>query len=368
VKHAGAARAAACLLLAGFFRAGNAQLPAGDQTMPGPVLREVMPQPRAYLATRRTLPIAVDGRLDEAAWSRTAWSADFTDIEGLIRPRPRLRTRVKMLWDDSAWYVAAELEEPDLWATIRERDAVIFHDNDFELFVDPSGSTHRYFELELNALATVWDLFLPKPYRDGGQAVNGWDIAGLRVAVALQGTLDNPRDRDHGWTAELAIPWSAFADSTPVSVPVPPHAGDSWRVNFSRVEWDREVAGGKYRPRRESMTGKLLPEHNWVWSPQGAVNMHLPEMWGVVQFGGERLRRDSANDTARWTLRRVYYAERDFRRLRGSYTNDVRALGLRRLPPEVGLQLSADGWEASLPRTTQHAAWHIRADGLIWHD
>ena len=23
---------------------------------------------------------------------------------------------------------------------------------------------------------------------------------------------------------------------------------------------------------------------NWVWSPQGEINMHIPEMWGQVQF------------------------------------------------------------------------------------
>ena len=26
------------------------------------------------------------------------------------------------------------------------------------------------------------------------------------------------------------------------------------------------------------------PEDNWVWSPQGVVNMHLPDRWGEVQF------------------------------------------------------------------------------------
>ncbi len=188
-----------------------------------------------------------------------------------------------MLWDDRYWYIGAELAEPDLWATIRQHDAVIFQDNDFEIFADPSGTTHRYFELELNALGAEWDLFLPEPYRDGGRADNGWEIPGLRLAVSRQGTLDDPRDRDHGWTVELAIPWSAFADSGRNQVPPPP--GTQWRVNFSRVEWDLDRAGGGYVKHTDA-DGHPVPEHNWVWSPQGAVNMHMPEMWGVVQFGG----------------------------------------------------------------------------------
>jgi hypothetical protein len=76
---------------------------------------------------------------------------------------------MKMVWDDEYLYVAAEMEEPDIWATLTERDSVIFHDNDFEVFIDPDGDTHAYYELEVNALATAWDLMLLKPYRDGGR-------------------------------------------------------------------------------------------------------------------------------------------------------------------------------------------------------
>ncbi len=241
------------------------------------------PPLRHYLAPRADSPVTIDGHLDEAAWRHAPWTEDFTDIEGAIRPAPRLRTRVKMTWDEQYWYVAAEITEPDLWATIREHDAVIFQDNDFEIFVDPQGRARRYFEIEMNQLATVWDLFLPKAYRDGGHAENGWNITGLRIAVALNGTLNNPRDRDRGWTVELAIPWAAFADSGQNTVP--PRVNDRWRVNFSRVEWDVDTLRGAYHKRTNS-AGKPLPEHNWVWSPQGVVNMHVPERWGVVQFGG----------------------------------------------------------------------------------
>ena len=105
-----------------------------------------------------------------------------------------------MLWDDQYLYVAAELEEPHVWATLTEHDSVIFHDNDFEVFLNPSGDGLNYFEFEINALNTSWDLFLPKPYREGGKADNSWDIPGLRTAVHVNGTLNDPRDTDRGWT------------------------------------------------------------------------------------------------------------------------------------------------------------------------
>ena len=88
-----------------------------------------------------------------------------------------------------------------------QRDSVIFQDNDFEIFIDLDGDTHAYFEIEINALNTVWDLLLIQPYRDGGPAIHAVDIAGLRTAVNLRGTINRPEDCDEGWSIETAIPW-----------------------------------------------------------------------------------------------------------------------------------------------------------------
>lgn len=245
--------------------------------------------PLRYVAPYTMLAPAIDGRLDDPPWAAAAWSAWFVDIEGDAQPAPRLRTRLKMAWDSSALYVAAELEEPDLWGTVTWRDAVIFQDHDFEVFLDPDGDARAYFELEINAVGTVWDLFLPRAYRDGGSARNTWDITGLRSAVRLEGTLNDPTDRDHGWTVELAIPFRDLATAE-VTTAIPGR-GDVWRVNFSRVEWDLRVERGAYAKVLDPATGRPRAEHNWVWSPQGAVNMHLPERWGFLEFGPARASR-----------------------------------------------------------------------------
>lgn len=47
----------------------------------------------------------------------------------------------------------------------------------------------------MNALNTGWDLRLPKPYKDGGPALNEWEIHGLKTAVHIDGTLNDPSDR-----------------------------------------------------------------------------------------------------------------------------------------------------------------------------
>lgn len=288
-----------------------------------PLPRPALPfAPAGHPCLRARGDVAIDGRLDDPAWREAPWTDAFVDIEGDLKPAPRLRTRVKMLWNADHLLFGAELEEPDLWATLDERDAVIFLDNDFEVFIDPDGDVHDYFELEINALNTVWDLFLVRPYRDGGPALHAWDIPGLLHAVHLDGTLNDPSDSDRGWTVEIAIPWTVLAEAAGTACP--PATGDRWRLNFSRVQWDLEAVDDGYV--------KLdRPEHNWVWSAQGLVNMHYPERWGIVEFrdddAASPVQPDRADRAGR-ALMELYYAQRDHRAEHGRFTPQILALDL----------------------------------------
>jgi hypothetical protein len=195
-----------------------------------------------------------------------------------------LETGAKLLWDDEYLYVAAHLEEPHLWATLTERDAIIYRDHDFEVFLDPEGDGVGYYEFEINSLGTMLDLYLDRPYDEGGTAHISWNAAGLKWAVHLDGTLNDPSDEDRGWSVEIAFPWRSLVPPESAAVRGRPNDGESWRVNFSRVQWPLRVAEGGYRKVREPIDWSDHPEDNWVWSPQGAINMHIPERWGVVTF------------------------------------------------------------------------------------
>lgn len=169
-----------------------------------------------------------DVRASEA-WSHAPWTDDFVDIEGDRKERPEWQTRVKMLWDDEALYLGAWMEvrecfcrelpsfcvpsstlpspahrvlvqlpmtrttrgplvqEPCVVATLRERNSVVFHDNDFEVFLDAEACNHNYYELEVNALNTIWELRLDKPYKNGGSEHSE------RVGMKGQGNLPNLR-------------------------------------------------------------------------------------------------------------------------------------------------------------------------------
>jgi hypothetical protein len=312
--------------------------------------------PKSYICQRALVPPRIDGDLDDPVWAKAAWTTDFVDILGEAGPAPRFRTRVKMAWDDTYLYVAAQMEEPDVWAYQRLRDSPILLDNDFEMFIDPGGATAPYFELEINALNAVWDLLLVRPYREGGRvSFTGWDLHGLRSATRVQGTLNRPGDRDRGWTVEMALPWRGLTEGEDRRYAAP-SPGDRWRINFSRVEWRTRAENGRY-VKQAGAAGEPLREDNWVWSPQGLVDMHYPEMWGFVQFSDRPAGAApepfalTAADLAQWALRRVYYAQRNLFAAKGRYASKLEdlALGDAELPPGWTLRLEATAalWAAS---------------------
>lgn len=326
--------------------------------------------PRGYAAIAADKPLKIDGKLDDPAWQRAEWTSDFVDIQGEARPAPRFRTRAKMTWDDQYFYVGARLEEPHVWGTLTQHDAVIFQDNDFEIFIDPDGDNQEYLELEINALNTEWDLRLVKAYRDGGPALNEWEVPGLKTAVAIEGTLNDSSDQDTAWTVEWAIPWTALSEFA--GRRTPPMSGDMWRVNFSRVEWRHRVdQDGKYQKI------KGFPEENWVWSPQGRIDMHRPELWGHVRFvksaDDAKLPVLAEDQAARWWLLDVYDTQKAYKAKTMKFAKSLQELGLKN-PEEKDWQFEMktndDGSnyhaEVTVPRVGKKPlTLHMQSDSKI---
>jgi hypothetical protein len=250
----------------------------GQETLKVDVSKDLV-IPKHYIVTKTTDKIDIDGLADEPSWKTALFSDKFIDIEGV--KKPKYDTQVKMLWDNDYLYVYAEMKEPHIWGNLKQRDTIIYYNNDFEVFLDPSSTGIGYGEVEINALNTVWDLYLNKPYRIGGKANFEWNLNDLKSAVKIYGTLNNPNDIDSHWTVEIAIPLKPLIGlkNRPKSIP---KEGEQWRINFSRVQWDHDIVNGKYD--RKKANGKYLREYNWVWSNQKVINMHEPEKWGFLQF------------------------------------------------------------------------------------
>lgn len=279
--------------------------------------------PKNYVAYKTTSKLIIDGQLKEADWQNASWSEIFNDIEGDSKPKPLYKTHIKMLWDNENLYILAELEEPHVWAYYDKHDMIVYHENDFEVFIDPDRNTHNYYEFEVNAQNTLFDLFMNKPYRNGGRANIGWNAKGFKSAIHIDGTLNDPTDIDKKWTIEMKIPFAALTIDGSYLLP---QNGDVWKINFSRVQWQTEHIDGKYTKKINPETGKHFPEDNWVWSPQGVINMHYPERWSMVQFSSNPV--DGAKENfelpteEKWAkhLWLVYYKQLQFIRKYGNYS------------------------------------------------
>jgi hypothetical protein len=327
-------------------------------------------RPESYICYK-TNKLLIDGVLDEESWKQALWTADFVDIEGSLKPSPLYNTRAKLLWDMEYLYIAAEIYEPHIQARLRQRDTIIFYDNDFEVFIDPDGDTHGYYELEINALNTVWDLLLTRPYRDkDNRVIDAWDITGLQSAVKIHGSLNDPSDIDEKWTLEIAIPLDVLSEWGNM-----PGEGIQWRLNFSRVNWKTTATNGSYSKDIDPETGRVYPEYNWVWSPQGLINMHYPEMWGYIQFTethsgqGEVDFIKNPDEEIKWELRKLYYAEREYAARYGYYTSSLKEIDKiseSTTDRNIVVRVTPSGYEAYCRSEYSSLTWIINNFGRIY--
>jgi hypothetical protein len=253
-----------------------------------------------YIAYQVKSPPVIDGKLDEDCWTNSNRSASFKDL--VYATNTHLDTRAAVRWDNGFLYIAYWIQEPDLKASHTKRDAFIYEDNDVELFV---AGADGYYEFEINTFGTIYevlffweDAFEQKGYsklpefdrnNSGAKPFNGvgyrhprgerigfwnWDFPGLKKAVKVNGTINDSRDTDKGWTVELALPWQGFALlAKGDGRALPPANNDIWRMDFSRFN--------TYK----SKTGK--DSGGWAWSPHGVWDSHVPECFTYIQFSSE---------------------------------------------------------------------------------
>ncbi|HXG08544.1 MAG TPA: carbohydrate-binding family 9-like protein [Gemmataceae bacterium] len=175
-------------------------------------------------------PIQIDGKLDEAAWQKAQLLQDFV-VFWQNRPA-KTATRARLLWDDQYLYFGADMDDSDLYATVKERNGMTWLNDVFELFFKPSRDKLTYYEFQVNPLNTQLELFLPSRGAGGYGRFAATTKFGTESAVQLRGTLNDWQDTDTGWTVEGRIPWSAFAASGGRPVP-----GARWQFALCRYDY-----------------------------------------------------------------------------------------------------------------------------------
>lgn len=228
-------------------------------------LVDVPARPPTLVAAPMATPPVLDGRLDDAVWTAAKPWPLVHSLDG--EPYDERPGSVRVGWDAAALYVAAEITDPDVWSEYTRRDDPLWNQEVFELFVFGDAERRNYLELQVSPRGTVFDARFPR-YREGDEAWNGrW-----QAAVDLRGTLDDRRDRDEGWSAELSIPWAELCEHTETSCP--PAPGQTLRINAFRFE--RPQGPGNEAP----------PPVGLALAPPRVPDFHAPELSAVLELGG----------------------------------------------------------------------------------
>ena len=259
-----------------------------------------------YRCYRTHRSLSIDGNLNKDVWLKAPRSQRFVDM---VTGQPGIfDTRMAALWDDENFYVGFWIEEPFVEAHHTQRDAIIFQENDVEVFIDGGDC---YYEFEINALNTIYeilfvwrdaytrgsrfdvaelDLLSREVYSFGGDydrqpahfwrgthprgtrwAFTDWDFPGVKSAVQVNGIINDSSSIDKGWTVELAFPWTGMSWLAN-GRSLPPHNGDSWRMFFGRFQ--------------KLMSGNIEvnPHPAWVLSKHGIYDTHQPQCFPFVDF------------------------------------------------------------------------------------
>lgn len=198
-------------------------------------------QAEAPVLVARRAAIQVDGRLDDAAWAAASRSASFRNADG-SDATPDLATTVMAAYDDAALYLAFSVRDPAVETPYKNRDEELWNSDAVEVFLDPGADGKDYLELQVSPANVVFDaLFASHRTPDWPQA-RASNLAGLKTAVQVTGTLNRAGDQDSGWDVEVAIP---FAD-LPGFGKTPPDPSSTLRANFFRIEArDGKVVGAQ---------------------------------------------------------------------------------------------------------------------------
>ena len=213
---------------------------------------------RDYVVHRAKGAIEIDGVLAESAWDRADKAGPF--VRSLDGKPASAATEVRLLWDDDYLYVAFLAEDTNVSGAFFKDDEKLYTSNVVEIFLDPSGDGSHYDEIEVAPTNALFDASF------AGGARQGMDLSWssrAKHAVRVDGTLNDPRDVDRGWTVELAIPFASLT-----GMPKPrPQRGDRWKFNLYRLR-----------------QGPGQPDEGQAYSPPMRGDFHALDRFATMRF------------------------------------------------------------------------------------
>ena len=195
--------------------------------------------------------ITVDGKLDEKCWQKAPEyvlghvnnsGGDHPAVQAVIAKDKYEKMYVRCLYDNKYLYVAIRAEDGDVVAYNRQDQEFLFRDCDLvEVFIKPVKANY-YWELYATAAGNKSSCFYPSAGTLVNSAINKENLMpGMLVAAQVDGTLNNWKDNDRGWTAEIAIP---LTELNKHGIPFAP--GNEWTIFFARYNYSKDFRKWQY--------------------------------------------------------------------------------------------------------------------------
>ncbi len=209
--------------------------------------------------SRATSPVVLDGAVDEPAWQAAEVASDFWMVLPMDTSRAKVRTDVRMTYDDHNVYLSAvcflgDVPGPYIVESLR-RDWNFGKNDNFIFFVDTFDDQTNGFTFGTNAAGAQWDGLL----YEGGKANLSWDNKWTSV-------VKNYSDR---YVLEMAIPFKTIRYKKGIS---------RWGINFSRLDLKTTEKSSWTPIQRQFPTASLALTGVLVWDqppPQPGPNISL---------------------------------------------------------------------------------------------
>jgi hypothetical protein len=166
---------------------------------------------------RARSPIVIDGSAHEAGWDDAEVAGDFWMVLPMDTERAKVRTDVRMAYDDQHLYLSAicfhsNIPGPYMVESLK-RDWAFGKNDNFIFFLDTFDDQTNGFTFGANAAGAQWDGLL----YEGGKANLSWDHRWTSAVKTYE-------DR---YELELAIPFKSIRYKSGIT---------RWGVNFSRLD------------------------------------------------------------------------------------------------------------------------------------
>lgn len=221
---------------------------------------------------KTTSPINIDGEINDEAWSHAQLANNFHMMLPMDTSRARVRTDVRMTYDDDHIYVLAEcynlLPGSYVVESLRRDFAYTKNDN-FLLFIDPFEDATNGFSFGTNAAGAQWDCNIFEGYK---YDLN-WDQKWISVV----------KNTPEKWVFEAAIPFKSIR-----------YKGGStrWGINFARLDLKTTEKSSWTPIPRQFPTASLAYTGVLLWDappPTPRLNVSLiPYLVGGVTKNYER--------------------------------------------------------------------------------